>query len=228
MTSETNIAASSPIEDASLVRSVIDGDLRLFERLMRKHNSRLFRISRAILRDDAEAEDAMQEAYIQAFAHLHTLEEPRAFGAWVARIVVREANARMKRRRKAEDVAAADEEVDHMDSEASGPFDPERSASRVEMRAVLEEAIDSLPVPFRTVFVMRAVEEMSGAETAEALDIPEETVKTRLFRAREMLRQRLIDRADSSTADAFPFHAPKCDRVVHAVLARLNPSESKQ
>jgi RNA polymerase sigma-70 factor, ECF subfamily len=209
------------LPDEAVVARVLAGDKWLFELIMRRHNQRLYRAARAILRDEAEAEDVMQEAYVQAFTHLGEFEGRAKLSTWLTKIAVHEALARVRRRRRfeaADDNPAADES---MEESALARESPEDLAAGGELRGVLERAIDTLPENFRTVFVLRAVEELSVAETAACLDIPEDTVKTRLFRARGLLQRALLENAEGAAASAFTFLAPRCDRVVATVLARI-------
>ena len=201
-------------DDGTVLELVRGGDRNAFGTLMRRYNQRVFRIARAILVDDADAEDAGQEAWVLAYRHLHQFEGRSSFSSWIGRIVSREALARARRRRP---VPVADVSEEVMDKQP----DPERRASDGEARAILERAIDSLPDSFRTVFVLRAVEEMSVAETAACLEIPEDTVKTRLHRARRLLRDDLVQQLDIATTDAFAFAGARCDRMVEKVLRHL-------
>lgn len=204
------------MNDDAIVARVLAGDTAAFELLMRRHNARVFRATRAVLRNDDEAEDAMQAAYVSAYTHLRDFSGRAAFSTWLTRIAVHEAFARL---RKAKRTESLDDEIEEV--EMSEGRSPEEAASDGEMRSLLEEAVDSLPLGFRTVFVMRAVEEMSAVDVAEALGIPEETVRTRLHRARGLLRDRLAKKLEDSAPNAYGFHLSRCDRVVAAVLARL-------
>ncbi|MGH7439063.1 MAG: RNA polymerase sigma factor [Polyangiaceae bacterium] len=207
------------LSDEELVRRIVAGETQLFELVMRRHNQRIYRTARAILRDDGEAEDVMQDAYVRAYAHLSEFEGRAQFATWLTRIAVHEALARLRRSRRDRPVADPAEETHAMPTAAR--LSPEQQASDHEMRVALERAIDALPDDFRTVFVLRAVEEMTGAETAEALGIPEETVKTRLFRARARLQETLLEVLEPAATRTFAFHLSRCDRVVAAVLARI-------
>jgi len=193
---------------------------------MRRHNRMLFRTARAILRDDAEAEDALQEAYIQAYRSLGTFRGDAQLSTWLARIVANEALQRLRKQsRRAEIVplqsTAAPEVEQVMDSDTDNA--PHSSAERAEVRRLLESQIDALPEAYRTVFMLRAVEELSVEEVADILDIPAATVRSRLFRARGMLREALAQKIDVACEDAFSFAGERCDRVVAGVLVRLNP-----
>lgn len=215
---------------AELATRAAHGDSAAFEALMRRHNRMLFRTARAILRDDAEAEDALQEAYIQAYRSLASFRGDAQLSTWLARIVANEALQRLRKQaRRAEIVplqSSAGPEVEQvMDSDSDNT--PHSSAERSEVRRLLESQIDALPEGYRTVFMLRAVEELSVDETAAVLDIPAATVRTRLFRARSMLREALAQKIDVACEDAFSFAGERCDRVVAGVLARLNqPKET--
>ncbi len=204
--------------DDAIVARVLAGDVPLFEQLMRRHNARVYRAARAIVRDDAEAEDVMQEAYVRAFEHLRDFEGRARFSTWLVRIAVHEALARVRRRKSFEPL---DPTTEHASMRTSPHVNPEQQASDVEMRKILEGAVEALSDEFRAVFVLRAVEGMSGADVATALDIPEETVKTRLFRARKHLQQILLASLEPSLPSVYEFHLSRCDRVVAAVLRRL-------
>jgi len=224
--------SSKPAEgtDAELAARAAKGETRAFEALMRRHNRTLFRTARAILRDDAEAEDALQEAYIQAYRSLASFRAEAKLTTWLARIVANEALMRLRKQtRRAEIVpmqpaasAQALEQV--MDTDIDNA--PQASMERSEMRRLLEAQIDALPEAYRAVFVLRAVEELSVEETAAVLDLAPPTVRTRLFRARSLLREALAQKIDVACEDAFSFAGERCDRVVARVLARLNPKET--
>jgi len=219
-------AALDPADDSELARRIGTGDHAAFERLMRAYNAKLFRVARSILRDDAEAEDALQEAYLDAYRHITDFRGDARLSTWLTRIVVN--HALMRRRKQVRDrsvVAFGDErwgahqERDVADETTESPT---TGMMRAEIRKVLEQRIDELPLAFRTVFVMRDVEDMTVQETAECLSIPPATVRTRLFRARALLREALARDMDSATVEVFGFAGQRCDRIVSAVLARLN------
>lgn len=213
----------SPPSDEELVRRVRQGETALFEVLMRRYNQRLFRVGRAILRDEAEAEDVMQQAYVNAYTNLHQFEERARFGTWLTRIAVNEALARLRRRGRLEEVDAMPEwDEKAMDALRSKALTPEEQALRGEMRAILETSFAAIPEIYRSVFMLREVEGLSTTEAAECLGLNEDTVKTRLHRARALLRQELFERAGLATAELFPLHLSRCDRVVAAVFAQLN------
>jgi RNA polymerase sigma-70 factor (ECF subfamily) len=203
------------LSDDEVVRLVLAGDEALFEALMRRYNQRLFRVARAVVKDDAEAEDVMQHAYVQAYAHLAQFEGRARFSTWLTRIALHEALARVRRSRRTAGGLDPEEAV------RSTTPNPEEQASNAEARALLESTIAGLPPAYRAVFVMRDVEGLDTAETAECLEVSVDVVKTRLHRARALLRQALLDRAGVATASAFSFHRERCDRVVSAVLSRV-------
>lgn len=200
--------------DGELVRRIRSGDGPLFGELMRRHNARLFRIARAILREDAEAEDVLQEAYVRAFEHLGRLEAPEAVAGWLSRIVVNEAKARLRRRRAVRELGSA-QEVRVV------AFDPEQETLSRQLRDVLAGAIDALPLGYRTVFVLREIEGLDTREVSAALGIREEAVKTRLHRARAALREELYARIGAAALPPFRFDGERCDRLVAAVLRRI-------
>jgi RNA polymerase sigma-70 factor (ECF subfamily) len=204
-------------------KQVIRGDEAAFEAVMRQHNGRLFRVARAILKDDAEAEDALQDAYLEAYRHLAEFRGEAQLSTWLTRIVVNQSLMRLRRQKRERVVVPFDgaeerEEVEVADENAEPPSS---AVLRAEVRRVLERRIDELPVAFRTVFVMREVEDMTVDETAECLGIPPATVRTRLFRARSLLRTALARDIDTATVDVFGFAGARCDRIVAAVLSRI-------
>ena len=205
-------------------------DARAFERIMREHNRTLFRTARAILRDDAEAEDALQEAYVQAYRSLGTFRGDAKLSTWLARIVANEALMRLRKlSRRAEIVpiqpAASTEELEKV-SDTTMDNAPDANAERGEVRRLLEAQIDALPDAYRTVFMLRGVEELSVEETAAVLGIPPATVRTRFFRARSLLREALAQKIDLACEDAFSFAGSRCDRIVASVLARIDRQET--
>lgn len=210
----------SVLSDEAVVARILDGHVGLFEVLMRRHNERLYRAARAILRDEAEAEDVMQQAYVNAYAHLRQFDGRASFATWLTRIAVNEAIARARRRgryQSFDEQDAAFEKVLPMPSANN----PERQAFAREMKVILESAIDTLPDGLREVFMLRDVEGLSTAETASSLGVSEDVVKTRLSRSRAALRRDLCDRIGSTAAQSFTFLRPRCDRIVAAVLARI-------
>jgi len=217
----------SALPDWHLAERMRGGDQRAFELVMRRHNRLLYRTARAILRDDAEAEDCVQEAYLQGFRSIAAFRGESKLSTWLTRIVVNQALGTMRKRKKQDSDISLDNVLD-LDGHVRGasalvgePEQPEASALREEMRRILERNIDQLPSAFRTVFMLRALEEMSAQETAECLGIPEATVRTRFFRARSLLRESLEKDVDVALEGAFAFDGARCDRIVQAVLDRL-------
>jgi len=205
--------------DEEIVRQVLAGNTALFELLMRRYNERVYRAARAITRDDREAEDVMQQAYVNAFTHLRQFKGEAQFPTWLTRIAINEALARVRRRGRYEPF---DEESNVEKFMPWNPSpDPEKQAYTGEMRELLEWAIDTLPDGSREVFVLRDVEGMSTAEAAASLGVSEDVIKTRLARARAALRRSLLERTGAAAPDAFRFLRPRCDRVVAAVMARI-------
>jgi RNA polymerase sigma-70 factor (ECF subfamily) len=212
------------LSDEDLAARVVAGDVNLYEVLMRRYNQRLYRIARGIVGDPAEAEDVVQQAYVNAYLHLDQFGKRASFSTWLTKIAVYEALGRMRRRQRFPTVTLEFDEGHPMDDSsrlAAAAPDPERQASTAELRGLLESSIDGLPDAYRSVFVMREVEGLSTADTAECLDISEETVKTRLHRARGMLRETLYERAGVVRASVFELHLSRCDVIVAGVLARL-------
>jgi RNA polymerase sigma-70 factor, ECF subfamily len=215
----------SPLEhtewsDEQVVQAVIAGNSALFELIMRRYNERLYRAARAITRDDREAEDVLQQAYVNAFSNLYQFKGQSQFATWLTRITINEALARVRRRGRYQPLDAEASNVESfMPSNTS--LDPEQETFTGELRALLESAIDTLPDGAREVFVLRDVEGLSTAETAESLGVSEDVVKTRLSRARSALRRTLLATTGASTPQAFRFERPRCDRVVANVLARI-------
>jgi RNA polymerase sigma-70 factor (ECF subfamily) len=213
--------------DAELARRIAAGDQQAFVLLMRRHNQLLFRTARAILRDDAEAEDAVQDAYLQAYRAIGKFRGDARLSTWLTRIVVNEAIARSRKAGRQAQVMRLhplgdiNHELPEADMTDRSAESAEQRAMRAEARHLLETCIDALPEAFRTVFVLRAIEEMSGEEVAACLDIPEATVRSRFFRARSQLRCALLEKIDIAIEDAFSFDGERCDRIVAAVLAAV-------
>jgi RNA polymerase sigma-70 factor (ECF subfamily) len=211
--------------DAALVEAVLSGDHAAFEAIMRRHNRALFRTARAILRDDAEAEDALQEAYLQGFRTLGSFRGDARLSTWLARVVANEALMRLRKRARRNAIVplhpGLDVEELNQITEGSMDKEPENAAQRGDVRKLLERRIDSLPDDYRAVFMLRAVEEYSVEETAAILQIPEATVRSRLFRARSLLREGLASEVDAACPDAFAFAGERCDRIVASVMKRL-------
>lgn len=216
---------SAQTSDTELATRAAAGDTAAFERIMRRHNRLLFRTARSILKSDAETEDALQEAYLRAWRAIGSFRAEARLSTWLVRIVINEALGR--RRRRSAQVLALDATIDLENlaledtMEGNPEHRPERGALRSEVRQLMEARIDALPEAFRTVFMLRAVEELSGEEVAAALGLPESTVRTRFFRARGLLRESLARDLDIAMADAFSFDGARCDRIVAGVMARL-------
>ena len=193
---------------------------------MRKYNGRLFRTARAILRDDSDAEDTLQDAYLEAYRHMHDFQGGAQLGTWLTRIVINQSLMRLRKDKRRSGLVpfrrpgAGDIDQPEADVADDRTESAPASVLRGEIRRILERRIDELPLSFRTVFVMREVEEMSVQETAECLSLSPATVRTRLFRARALLRQALARDLDVAAADVFGFAGARCDRIVAAVLAR--------
>lgn len=205
------------LEDAELVRRVVAGDVAVFEILMRRHNPRVYRTIRAILRDETEVEDSMQQTYLLAYTHLSSFAGASSFATWITRIAVNEALGRRRKNARVVSLHDSDPEDPTMTSRRS----PEDEAEHQEAVRILERAIDRLPQGHRLVVMLRDVEQLSTAEAASVLGITEEAVRIRLHRARLALREAWADEVDERAPEAFPFHAPRCDRVVAAVMAAL-------
>jgi RNA polymerase sigma-70 factor (ECF subfamily) len=216
-------AALAPVPDAELVRRVAAGDAQAFEALMRRHNGALFRVARAILASDPDAEDALQDAYLAAFLHSDSFRGESSVATWLTRIVVNQAIARRRRRtagRVVVPMAATPEHAPAAEDLVDEAPSPEDETIRGDVRRLLERKIDALPEPFREVLMLRDIGDLSVEETAECLAIPPATVRTRLFRARARLRESLARELDLGAADVFTFDGARCDRVVAAVLSR--------
>lgn len=218
MSRPSPLAARAPLDDAELIERILAGDSAAMEALMRRHNRVLFRTARAILRDDAEAEEAVQDAYLKAFGALAGFRAESKLSTWLVRIAANEALMRRRRRASGAEVIPLNGTEEPMDEAEEGP---EKAAGRGELRRLIESRIDRLPDGYRAVFVLRALEELPVEETAAALGIPEVTVRTRFFRARALLRESLARDIDLSLEDAFGFAGERCDRMVANVLARM-------
>ena len=235
--SMSSVNATSPgAPDAVLTDRIADGDHAAFEALMRRHNGRLYRVARSIVRDASEAEDVLQEAYLDAYRHIRDFRGGSQLGTWLTRIVINRALMRLRRQKRDRVVVSIGGrragpgnqanlgdrgELDMnlvADEKAESPTD---ATLRAELRRTIERRIDQLPVAFRTVFVLREVEGLTVQETAESLNIPEATVRTRVFRSRALLREALTRDLDVATVDVFDFGGERCDRIVWGVLARL-------
>ncbi len=209
--------------DEQIVERVLAGDAAAFELLMRRHNAGLYRAVRSIIREETEVEDVMQAVYLRAYAKLGSFRKEARFRTWLTQIALHEALGRLRSERRHPSVSLTLLEEPAMESTAPIAT-PELQASRRELAALLERAVDGLPELYRVVFVLREVDGMDTAETARALDVSEDVVKTRLSRARAALRQSLESMVGAAAGEAFPFHASRCDRVVSFVMARLSRS----
>jgi RNA polymerase sigma-70 factor (ECF subfamily) len=209
------------VSDEELIRLIRQGKAGLYEVLMRRYNQRIYRVVLTILRNDAEAEDVMQEAYVRAYQHLNDFAGQAKFATWLTKIAVHEAFARTRTRTtngETKFIAEASLEMNTLRSETP---DPEKQAYDHELRLVLERAVASLPDHYRSVFVLRVIEGLDVNETAAALDLGAEAVKTRLHRARALLRKELERRAGIIAPSLFPFHLSGCDRVIEGVFQKL-------
>ena len=213
------------LADAELTVLARKADPLAFAAIMQRCNQRLFRIARSVVGDDGEAEDVLQEAYMRAFAAIGGFRGEASLFTWLTRITLNEARGRLRKRRPSlplealEAAQAAGAGVIMFPRSLHGPS-PEREAARSETRRLLEAAVDELPEPFRLVFILRAIEDCTVEETAAQLGLLPETVKTRLFRARKLLRTALADKLESSVTEAFPFLGVRCQRITEAVLTR--------
>ncbi|MEJ6021207.1 RNA polymerase sigma factor [Ramlibacter sp. PS4R-6] len=214
-------AVPEGIADTALAARVAAGDGAAFELVMRRYNRRLFRIARSVLRDDADAEDALQEAYIAAYRAIGAFRGDASLATWLSRLVLNHCIARRRRQLRRDNIVpfVVQDTFDQLgdDSEA-----PDRALVRTQLRALLERKVDELPELFRTVFMLRAVEELSVEETARLLAIPEATVRSRHFRARSLLRESLAREMDLAEQELFGFDGERCDRIVSRVLAGIS------
>nr|WP_281172646.1 RNA polymerase sigma factor [Comamonas badia] len=213
-----------PIGDVQLVKMALAGEKQAFISIMRRYNQLLFRTARSILKNDAEAEEALQDGYLRAWKALATFRADARLSTWLVRVVANEALGRLRRRHG--EVIPLDAAMLIPDADVQSHFiadaneQPEGAAMREEIRKLLENRIDRLPDAYRTVFMLRAVQEMSVEEVAHALQIPEATVRTRFFRARGLLREGLASEIDVTLGDAFSFDGERCDRIVERTLER--------
>jgi RNA polymerase sigma-70 factor (ECF subfamily) len=219
------------VDDRALVELARGGDGTAVRLIMQRHNRRLYRAARSVLGDEAEAEDVVQEAYTRAFTHLDSFRGEAQLSTWLTRIALNEALGRRRRRRPFVDIKDIDAINDQGVARviylptAHQESDPEAAAARAEVRRLLERAVDQLPDSFRVVFMLRDIEDMSIEETASHLGLRPETVKTRLHRARRLLRQSLDRTLSSALADVFPCAGARCARITEAVLERLGFQE---
>jgi RNA polymerase sigma-70 factor (ECF subfamily) len=217
--SGTTLDRWTALSDEEIVRRVLDGQTALYEVLMRRYNERIYRAARSIVQDEDEAEDVMQQAYVNAYFHLRQFDRRAKFSTWLTRIAIHEALARARKRGRYTAVDFREEENQVVERQPSR--NPEHQAFTGELRLLLESSIDELPDGLREVFMLREVDGLNTAETAEILGVSEDAVKTRLSRGRAALRQHLAERAGIAAPEAFRFLQPRCDRVVAAVFARI-------
>jgi RNA polymerase sigma-70 factor, ECF subfamily len=215
------LEASAGLTDEQVVAEILAGRTDLFELLMRRHNERLYRAARAIVLDDREAEDVVQQAYVNAYANLEQFDRRAKFSTWLTRIAVHEAIARARRKGRYTDLDASESGRVEQITARRFQLDPERQAFSRELAGLLESAIDSLADGLREVFVLREIQALSTSETAQCLGVSEDVVKTRLSRARAFLREELLERAGLVAPDAFRFLGARCDRLVARVLERI-------
>jgi RNA polymerase sigma-70 factor (ECF subfamily) len=231
---QVNNAARSPdlvaLDDVALVQLARQGNADAFRIIMQRNNQRLYRVARSVVQDDSEAEDVVQQAYVNAFGSLGSFRGDSSLPTWLTRIALNEALERLRRRRPVVDLEVLDADPATGTAQViafplmSESADPERAAARSQIQQLIEQAIDDLPEIFRLVFVMRDVEEMSIEETADYLGLPPATVKTRLHRARRQLRHALDEKLASTLTGAFPFNGKRCERITDKVLDRLQLS----
>jgi len=225
MTRNTLAVDYAALDDHALAARVQGGDREAFRHIMKRCNQRLFRVARGVVHSDEEAEDVVQEAYVHAFEKIAGFRGEASLLTWLTRIVLNEAYGRLRQRHPSvavEQIETAQLDPGNVIAFPAGPAaDPPAAAAREQIRHLLEGAIDDLPEAFRVVFILREIEECSVEETAKALDLRPETVKTRLFRARRLLRVALHDSLAATLGDAFPFLGSRCDRITEAVMARV-------
>ncbi len=218
-------AALQDLDELALVRRVLAGDGAAFELVMRRHNRRLYRLARSMLRDAADAEDALQDGYLAAYQAMGNFRGEASLSTWLSRVVANQCLARLRRQNRRDNIVpmvalGGLEEQEAPAMPADDNDTPDRALVRSELRAILERKLDELPEAFRTVFVLRSVEEMSVEEVAQTLNLPEATVRTRHFRARSLLRESLAQDIDIAERDVWAFDGERCDRIVAAVLRR--------
>jgi RNA polymerase sigma-70 factor (ECF subfamily) len=221
-------AKGEALSDGEVVRRIRAGEIALFELLYRRYHQRIYRVARAIVRDDAEAADVVQESYLRAYSHLDQFAGRARFSTWLTRIAVHVARRRARRlsRQPANDAVLANPRGG-IEREIATEVDPERQAFGKEVKTILEAAIEALPDRYRTVFMMREIEEMSIAETAECLKLSRDSVKTRLHRARILLRELVYASAGSGGGSAFWFAGSRCERILATVLVRMSSRRTK-
>ncbi len=212
---------NSSMTDSEVLEKVLAGQTEMFEIIMRRYNQRLYRTARAIIHDEMEAEQVMQETYFLAYTHLAQFAGKSKFSTWLTRIAVHEALARLRRRSRFVDIETFAESEKGKRMLGTADKSPEKEALNDELKNLLETAVDDLPEHYRSVFVLREVEGLDTAETAECLSISEESVKTRLHRARALMRKDLYARAGITRQQVYSFEKPRCNRMVETVLVRI-------
>jgi RNA polymerase sigma-70 factor (ECF subfamily) len=213
------------LDERELVRRSLARDDQAFRIIMSRYNRRLYRIARGIVRNDSDAEDIVQEAYVKAFMHLANFRGESSLATWLSRITINEALGRLRRKRTMKEVSRVEDQRTEAEiipfPQMTTNEDPEKTMAQRQILQLVEQATDNLPENFRLVFVTRVIEGMNVEETAEILGIPPETVKTRLHRARKLVREQLDKQIGPVLMDAFPFAGKRCERVTEAVLRRL-------
>jgi RNA polymerase sigma-70 factor (ECF subfamily) len=213
------------LDERELVRRSLARDDQAFRIIMSRYNRRLYRIARGIIRNDSDAEDIVQEAYVKAFMHLANFRGESSLATWLSRITINEALGRLRRKRTMKEVSRVEDQRTEAEiipfPQMTTNEDPEKTMAQRQILQLVEQATDNLPENFRLVFVTRVIEGMNVEETAEILGIPPETVKTRLHRARKLVREQLDKQIGPVLMDAFPFAGKRCERVTEAVLRRL-------
>ncbi|HEY4214221.1 MAG TPA: RNA polymerase sigma factor [Steroidobacteraceae bacterium] len=218
-----SLARRDALPELAVAQLIAEGDRGRFTALIRQYNRRLYRLARAVLRDDSEAEDALQDAYVSAYHSIQEFRGEASLSTWLSRLVLNECLGRLRRTERRSKVMTLVSPNDEMtDVAEDDDLRPDLIAARAQMRALLEQKLDQLPQAFRVVFVLRSVEELTVEETASALGIPEATVRSRLFRAKGLLREALAQEIDLAERDLFDFGGARCDGMVGRVLERLN------
>jgi RNA polymerase sigma factor (sigma-70 family) len=216
---------SGALDDLSFAARVARGDTAAFELLMRRYNRRLYRLARAVLRDDAEAKDALQDAYLCAYRSMGQFRGEAALSTWLSRLVLNECSARSRRSSRRENIVSivnTDPSMGGFTKVPDAGEPPDHHIARLQIRQVLESKVSQLPETLRLVFVLRSIEELSVEDTADALSISKDAVRTRHLRAKSMLRESLAKDIDLAQGDIYEFGGECCDRVVATVLARIN------
>ena len=224
MNSDSAVRAPPAEDELTLARRVAHGDRAAFEILMRRYNRRLYRLARASLRDDAEVQDALQDAYLNAYRAIGSFRGDATLSTWLSRLVLNECGMRQRRSARRRDIiplVSSEASMAETESVADVAEGPDHAAERTQMRSILESKVSGLPEALRVVFVLSSVEELSVAETAETLGVTEEAVRLRHFRSKGLLREALAQEIDLAEADLFEFGGSHCDAVVASVLAKL-------